>query len=53
MARHTVTRRMTDEPFDSGLLENQDMFTHQFKTAGTYDYVCVPHAGMQGTIIVK
>ena len=53
MARHTVTRHAAEEPFDSGLLGNQQTFFHTFRTAGTYSYVCAPHSGMQGTIIVQ
>lgn len=50
---HTVTRDARDEPFDSGLLGNQGVFTHTFGTVGTYGYLCSPHAGMQGTIVVQ
>ena len=54
MARHTVTHDSFDgDAFNSGLLSNQAVFTHTFETAGTYGYVCQPHAGMQGTIVVK
>lgn len=54
MARHTVTRHaMSDEPFDSGYLGNQEVFSHTFRTAGTYGYICLPHSGMQGTIVVQ
>jgi plastocyanin len=53
MARHTVTRHASEEPFDSGLLGNQQVFSHTFTTAGTYTYICAPHSGMQGTIVVQ
>jgi plastocyanin len=53
IARHTVTRHTLDEPFDSGLLGNQEVFSHTFRTAGSYGYLCVPHSGMQGTIVVQ
>jgi len=53
MARHTVTRDSSDEPFDSGLLGNQHVFTHTFMTAGSYSYICTPHSGMQATIVVQ
>lgn len=53
MARHTVTRNFSDEPFDSGLLGNQQIFTHTFGTAGRYSYICTPHSGMQATIVVQ
>jgi plastocyanin len=53
MARHTVTRDASVEPFNSGLLGNQETFSHTFRIAGTYGYICVPHSGMQGTIVVQ
>jgi plastocyanin len=53
MARHTVTRHTSDEPFDSGSLGNQQVFSHTFRTAGSYSYICAPHSGMQGTIVVQ
>ena len=53
MARHTATRHSSDEPFDSGLLGNQQIFTHTFRTAGSYRYICTPHSGMQATIVVR
>ena len=53
MARHSVTRNFSDEPFDSGLLGNQQVFTHTFGTAGSYSYICTPHSGMQATIVVQ
>ena len=54
MARHTITRQTVgSERFDSGLLGNQEAFSHTFRTAGSYGYLCVPHAGMQGMIVVQ
>jgi plastocyanin len=51
---HTVTRHtLADEPFDSGLLGYQGVFTHTFRTPGSYAYLCLPHASMQGTIVVQ
>lgn len=50
---HTVTRNSADEPFDSGLLGFQGVFSHTFKTPGSYSYLCTPHASMQGTIVVQ
>ena len=43
------------KPFDSGLLQPGQTFSHTFDTVGTYKYFCVPHEtlGMLGTIIVK
>lgn len=37
---------------DSGLLDPGQEFTQYFLTPGTYSYVCGPHAGMTGTIVV-
>ena len=51
---HTVTRRtLADEPFDSGLLGNRGVFSHTFRAVGSYSYLCLPHASMQGTIVVE
>jgi len=54
IAHHTVTRRFWgDEPFDSGKLSYEGVFSHTFRTAGSYSYLCVPHSGMQGTVVVQ
>ena len=54
IASHTVTgRSSSDEPFDSGLMTHDQVFAHTFPAPGTYAYLCVPHSGMQGTIIVQ
>ncbi|AEH60783.1 PKD domain containing protein [Methanosalsum zhilinae DSM 4017] len=47
--RHTVT---ADE-FDSGDLDQGDSFNYTFTEPGTYDYVCIYHPGMRGTVIVE
>lgn len=31
------------QPFDSGLLNGGDTFTHTFDTPGEYSYYCTPH----------
>lgn len=43
------------EPFDSGLIQPGQSFSHTFTVAGTYKYTCVPHEtlGMHGTVIVQ
>lgn len=43
------------EPFDSGMLDPEQTFTHSFNTPGTYQYFCIPHEGakMFGWIIVE
>ena len=54
IAPHTATHRSYgDEAFDSGSLGHERSFTHTFHTPGSYDYLCVFHQGMQGTIIVQ
>jgi halocyanin-like protein len=42
------------EPFDSGLLDEGESFSHTFETEGVYNYYSLPHenTGMVGTIIV-
>ncbi len=42
-------------PFDSGSMEQDQTYTHQFTVKGTYKYVCKFHEamGMVGTVIVK
>jgi len=48
---HTVTSNTG--LFDSGDLNNDDTFTHQFTATGTYPYHCTFHPMMTATIIVK
>ena len=42
-------------PFDSGLLQPGQTWSHTFTVAGTYKYFCIPHEalGMLGTVIVQ
>lgn len=49
---HSVTG-VGDERFDSGRLGNRATYTHTFTKPGTYSYMCLPHPGMQGVIIVQ
>jgi plastocyanin len=47
---------VTGDAFKSGGpggLKNGDTFEHTFKKAGTFDYVCTVHPGMEGTVEVK
>jgi plastocyanin len=54
LAPHTATHRsFGDEPFDTGTMVSGAVFPHTFKTAGSYDYLCVLHQGMMGTIVVQ
>ena len=48
---HTATAE--DETFDSGTLTDGDSFSFTFDTAGSYNYVCVFHDNMTGTVIVN
>jgi len=57
-AAHTVTSgSATDGPdgvFDSSLImAGGASFSHTFDTAGTYDYFCMVHPWMQGTVMVS
>lgn len=47
---HTVTAK--EGAFDTGLLKNGQSATIKFDKPGTYDYFCVPHPWMTGTIVV-
>jgi plastocyanin len=41
-------------PFDSGVVQPGQPWTHNFTTPGTYKYACVPNEalGMKGTVVV-
>ena len=57
-AMHTVTSGSTgdgfDGVFDSGIMfENSDPFSHTFYAPGTYEYFCMVHPWMEGTVIVE
>lgn len=54
LAPHTATHRAEgDLAFDSGSLVYHAVFVHTFKTAGSYDYLCMLHPGMLGWIVVQ
>lgn len=38
---------------DPGGLQGGDTYEHTFDKAGTFDYVCKVHPGMEGTVTVK
>jgi plastocyanin len=47
---------VTGDAFDSGEtggLAQGDTFEHTFDEAGTFDYVCTVHPGMEGTVTVE
>mgnify|MGYP006298227721 CR=1 FL=1 len=39
----------------TGAVQSGQSYVHTFETAGTFEYLCVPHeaAGMTGTIVVE
>jgi|SRR5829696_8288103 len=52
----TVGHDVTGDDFNSGGpggLQNGDTFKHKFAKAGTFDYVCTVHPGMEGTVKVQ
>jgi len=56
-AAHTSTAgSATEGPsgvFDSSLIMAGSSFSHTFDSAGTYDYFCMVHPWMEGTVIVE
>jgi plastocyanin len=54
---HTVTAgNPTDGPsgvFDSDLISAGQSFEYTFNTAGTFDYYCIVHPWMEGTVIAE
>lgn len=53
---HTVTSGTRENPdgiFDSGDIPAGGTFSYTFEEPGTYDYFCIPHPGMDGTVIVE
>jgi plastocyanin len=52
----TVGHDVTGDGFksgDPGAMQNGDTFEHTFDKAGTFDYVCTVHPGMEGSVTVK
>jgi plastocyanin len=52
---HTVTsgaNRNHDGRFDSGNVPPGAQFSYTFSEVGNFPYFCIPHAGMNGTIVV-
>ena len=48
---HTATA--TDGTFDSGVFDPGETFSYTFEEAGTFDYTCLIHPEMQGSIVVR
>jgi plastocyanin len=54
--KDTVGHDVTGDGFksgDAGGMQNGDTFVQTFDKAGTFDYVCTVHPGMEGSITVK
>ncbi|PWN07354.1 cupredoxin domain-containing protein [Rhodohalobacter mucosus] len=52
---HTVTsgsNRNHDGLFDSGNISPGSTFSYTFNETGTFDYYCIPHPGMNASIVV-
>jgi plastocyanin len=52
----SVGHDVTSDGFSSGSpggIDNGASFSHTFKKAGTYKYVCSVHPGMEGEVVVK
>jgi len=48
-----VAHTATGNGFDTGLLEKDQIGKVTFDKAGSYVYICTPHPGMRGKIIVQ
>jgi len=53
LIRHTATGSFLAEPFDSRDLPYQMEYAYTFTKPGEYPYICVPHPGMKGMIVVE
>jgi amicyanin len=49
--KHTVTSENGEE-LNSNLFGKEESYSHKFDTPGIYDYYCVPHPSMKGTVVV-
>jgi plastocyanin len=53
---HTVTSTVDGVPsgiFDSGIIDAGNSFTYTFDSAGTFDYFCIVHPWMIGSVTVE
>ena len=50
--KHTVTSDSGNE-LDSELLSQNEVYTHTFNSAGTFNYHCTPHPYMKAKIVVE
>jgi plastocyanin len=51
--RGKVTHNAKGRGFFSRVVEPGAAYRHKFERAGTYDYVCTFHPGMDGTLTVE
>ncbi len=51
--RGKVTHNAKGKGFFSRVVEPGDTYRHRFDRAGTYEYVCTFHPGMEGTLTVN
>ena len=49
--KHTVTSD-TGSELNSNLLGKGESYSHKFETSGSYEYHCIPHPSMKGTVVV-
>jgi plastocyanin len=52
----SVSHDVTADGFssgESGGMAGGDTFEHTFEEAGTFDYVCTVHPGMEGSVVVE
>ncbi len=52
----SVGHDVTADDFKSGKpgdIQGGGTFKHKFAAAGTFDYVCSVHPGMEGSVVVK
>ena len=48
-----VPHTVTGSGWGSGTLQTGGSYSHQFDSAGTFSFYCVPHPNMKGTVVVK
>ncbi|UWG96599.1 cupredoxin family copper-binding protein [Dehalobacter sp. DCM] len=51
--KDAVGHTATGKSFDSGLLNQDQLYKQTFNEAGTFDYLCTPHPYMKGKVIVQ
>jgi plastocyanin len=51
--KDNMNHNVTSSSFQSSTIASGGTYSHVFATAGTYNYNCTFHAGMNGTVIVQ